>query len=269
VIESFVDLTYRGLSLGRRIKLGQVRPSSGYVELPAPMPVGTRVAIATDEGVTIEAVVTWVYEQVAGSDRTPGMIVAPALTAAAAAAWWQDRVALPEDDAPRMRSARTRPVTVRPRPKTLSTPPLAGPTIDDSPTIVADLDALVAAAAGLPPPRPPGDHGELRTAVMNAIDQAQLQNLARSPDAEATIAVTSEHVVIDDGHKTILMEAIDPTELGIDAGAGGELEAGDDLGDDADGPGTGEGGEDPAAGSGGVGAQPVGRGRKRRRRRTR
>jgi len=50
VNESFVDLTYRGLSLGRRIKLTQVRPSSGYLELPSPMPVGTLVAISTDDG---------------------------------------------------------------------------------------------------------------------------------------------------------------------------------------------------------------------------
>ena len=43
VSESFVDLTYRGLPLGRRIKLTQVRPSSGYLELAAPMPVGTAI----------------------------------------------------------------------------------------------------------------------------------------------------------------------------------------------------------------------------------
>ena len=41
MIESFVDLTYRGLSLGRRIKLTQVRPTSGTLELVSPMPVGT------------------------------------------------------------------------------------------------------------------------------------------------------------------------------------------------------------------------------------
>jgi hypothetical protein len=227
VIESFVDLTYRGISLGRRIKLGQVRPSSGYLELATPMPVGTHVAIASDDGVTIEATVTWVYEQVAGSDRAPGMIVAPALAAEPAASWWKARVALPDDEAPRARAPRPRPVTVRPRPKTLSTPPPVGAVADEVPTIIADLDARVAAAAGLAPPRPAGDRADLHSAVMSALDQAHLEQLARSPDAEATVQSTGEHIVIDDGHQTILMEAIDPSDLGIEArggdpGAGGE-----------------------------------------------
>jgi hypothetical protein len=237
VIESFVDLTYRGLSLGRRIKLGQVRPSSGYLELATPMPVGTHVAITSDDGVTIEATVTWVYEQVAGSDRTPGMIVSPALAAEPAAAWWKARVTLPDDDAPRARAPRPRPVTVRPRPKTLSAPPEVT-VVDTVPAIIADLDARVAAAAGLPPPRPAGDGGELRTAVMNAIDQRQLEQLARSPDSEAPMGATGEHVVIDDGHQTILMEAIDPTEIGVDGGdaaAGGEPSGGGDAGPGDDG----------------------------------
>jgi hypothetical protein len=221
VIESFVDVTVRGLSLGRRIKLAQVRPSSGYLELATPMPVGTHVAIASDDGVTIEATVTWVYEQVAGSDRAPGMVVAPALAAEPAAAWWKARVALPDDDAPKPRSPRPRPVTVRPRSQTLPTPPPAGAVTDEVPTIIADLDARVLAAAGLAKPAPAVEPGEARTAVMNAVDQAQLEQLARSPDGEATVAGTGEHIVIDDGHQTILMEAIDPSDIGIDAGAGG------------------------------------------------
>ena len=35
--ESLVDLTYRGLAVAKRVKLTQVRPSTGYVEVPAPM----------------------------------------------------------------------------------------------------------------------------------------------------------------------------------------------------------------------------------------
>ncbi|HEX8109485.1 MAG TPA: hypothetical protein VF516_17260, partial [Kofleriaceae bacterium] len=88
MIESFVDLTYRGLSLGRRVRLSQVRPSTGYLELPAPMPVGAQIAIAAEDGTAFDAVVTAVHEQVAGSDRTPGMTVAPALAAEPASAWW-------------------------------------------------------------------------------------------------------------------------------------------------------------------------------------
>src|SRR5215467_14467642 len=96
VLESFVDLTYRGLSLGRRVRLTQVRPSTGYLELPAPMPVGAQIAIVADDGATFEAIVTAIHEQIAGSDRAPGMIVAPALGEAQATAWWTSRVALPD-----------------------------------------------------------------------------------------------------------------------------------------------------------------------------
>ena len=89
--ESFVDVSYRGLELGRRLKLRDVAPRAGYLEIPLPMPVGSRIAIATDDGVTIEAVVTAVHEQVGGSDQPPGMRVAPEL-AGAAAAWWSERI---------------------------------------------------------------------------------------------------------------------------------------------------------------------------------
>ena len=98
--ESFVDLSYRGLALGKRIKLTQVRPTTGVLEVPAPMPVGTTIGIATDEGVLLEALVAEVHEQVGGSERPPGMIVRPKLDADAQQTWWRARVALPEAAAP-------------------------------------------------------------------------------------------------------------------------------------------------------------------------
>jgi hypothetical protein len=150
VIESYVDLTYRGVSLGRRIKLTQVRPSSGYLELPAPMPVGTHVAVATDDGVTFDATVTWVHEQVAGSERVPGMVVAPELAVEAAASWWRARVALADEDPTKLR--RTRPVTARPRPQSRSTPPAQKTVTDRMPAVIADLEARVTAAARVEPP---------------------------------------------------------------------------------------------------------------------
>lgn len=93
--DCFVDLSYRGLALARRVKLTQLRPSTGYVEMPAPMPVGTTIAIATDDGVTLDAVVAEIHEQVGGSGHTPGMLVRPTLDGAAAA-WWSAHAALPE-----------------------------------------------------------------------------------------------------------------------------------------------------------------------------
>lgn len=98
--ESFVDLSYRGLALGKRIKLTQVRAQSGYLEMPTPMPVGTTIALTTDDGVQLEALVTAIHEQVGGSDRFPGMLVQPVLDTEGAALWWRMRSAPAVEAAP-------------------------------------------------------------------------------------------------------------------------------------------------------------------------
>ena len=70
--ESFVDVTYRGLSLGRRVKLAQVRPSDWAISrFRSPMPVGSSIAIITDDTVALDATVVEVHEQVAGSKPRP------------------------------------------------------------------------------------------------------------------------------------------------------------------------------------------------------
>jgi hypothetical protein len=214
--ESFVDLTYRGLPLGRRVKLTQIRPSTGYLELPAPMPVGTRIAIATDEGVSIDAVVTQIHEQIGGSDRTPGMLIAPALAPAdpAVASWWRERVSLPELEPPP--EPRQRPVTVLPRARATAPVPIAPPAeerpVTVEPELLEPLDPLDASA------EPP---------------------------------------IVDDGKKTIMMQSVDLSALGLEAGASGQLaaaaaaEAGEGDGDgggedegEGDGDGEGDGGGD-------------------------
>lgn len=93
--ESFVDLSYRGLALGKQIKLTQVRPGTGFLELPTPMPVGSTIGITTEDGLVLEAVVAEVHEHVGGSERVPGMLVKPTLDASAADAWWKARADLP------------------------------------------------------------------------------------------------------------------------------------------------------------------------------
>jgi hypothetical protein len=92
--DCFVDVSYRGLEVGRRLRMRDFAADRAYVELPTPMPVGTALEIATDEGPRIAAVVARVHEQVGGSDQPPGMRVTPALAGAGdAAAWWQARAA--------------------------------------------------------------------------------------------------------------------------------------------------------------------------------
>jgi len=239
VNESFVDLTYRGLSLGRRIKLTQVRPTSGYLELPSPMPVGTQVGIATDDGVAFDATVAWIYEQVAGADRAPGMVVIPELAAESAAAWWKARVVLPDDEAPRPRRP-SRPVTVRPRSHTRPTPPPMEALVDRA-AIKADLDARVAAAAAsaAPPPAPivspvaapvaaigPPVPEDDRAATSDDDDEPEMTvstDEESLPHSLPMLSNTGEHAVVDDGNPTTIMQSVDTEALGLETGMSGEF----------------------------------------------
>ena len=186
MLESLIDLTYRGIPLGRGIKLTQVRPTTGYVELASPMPVGSEISITTDDGVACGATVSWVHELVAGSDHVPGMIVTPRL-AGDAAAWWQARTHLPADDLARPALPRNRPVTVRPRSHTQPMQGVQGAP-QTMPAILADLNARVAG-----------------TAVDPRIDPRTR--------LEPGLSRTGDHAVIDDGARTMTMDVVDPAAL--------------------------------------------------------
>jgi hypothetical protein len=278
VIESFVDLTYRGLSLGRRIRLSQVRPSSGYLELPAPMPVGTRIAIAADDGVAFEATVTALHEQVGGSDRAPGMTVSPALAAEPAAAWWRARVALADNDAgPRGQIAGGRSQPVTPRPGSAGDPPpLARSVLDAGPASITGVDAGAAAGGD---PDAADDAGTAHTTVMPVFELEA--EAPPDPPAAPAMRRTGEHAVVDDGNRTMIMESIDPATFGIDlmpgpapglADADADADA-DAAEDDADPPDVGDAGDPGDAAESTTipdsttiqrSGPPAGRGRKKR-----
>ncbi|MEO8706960.1 MAG: hypothetical protein ABI867_43435 [Kofleriaceae bacterium] len=248
--ESFVDLTYRGLSLGRRIKLTRVRPSTGYLEHPMPMPVGTAVAINTDDNLVFDAIVTDIHEQVGGSENAPGMTVTPALADDQRATWWRERVTLPELEAPKP-PERAKQITVRPRSHTIPTPPPADAIASDADlatTQPMNVEAapvarveLVKAPTTLPPPisdtatRVSGvEPLDRKTSIMNAVDQDLLEQISRTRGAQGDqrageMRRTGEHEVVDDGQRTTIMDAIDPTALGLDLGASGSMPA---IGDD-------------------------------------
>ena len=179
--DTFVDLTYRGLALGRRVKLAQVRPSTAYLELPAPMPVGTTIGILTDDTVALDAVVIEVREQVGGSEG-PGMLVRPRLSGDVANAWWSARVTMPE------------------------LPPKA--VLPAAPILPAQASTVVMPKRrtldGVPAPAVPEllDDGQ-NTSVMQAVD----------PDEQ------SIPVVQDDGRQTIAMSAVDLAALGLEPSA--------------------------------------------------
>lgn len=210
VIESFVDLSYRGLPLGRRIKLTRVRPRSGYLELPQPMPVGTQISLATDEGVAIDAVVIDVHEQVGGSPHTPGMAIAPALVDDAAR-WWEARVALPDDAEAAATGDRVRSVTLRPRTTTIPMPPSAEALAGGDDQATVGMQALA-------------DDGQ-QTTVMEAIDPALLEQLM------AGAGQSGELPVVDDGLRTVAMPAVDLSALGLAGEAGDGDDGGGEVGE--------------------------------------
>jgi hypothetical protein len=264
--ETFVDLTYRGLSLGRRIKLAQIHPTTGYLEHPTPMPVGTSVSISTDEGVTLDAVVIRIHEQVGGSETPPGMSIRPALATEQIATWWNAR-ATPEPAPPVATPAapeRGKPITVRPRTHTTPEPLPNAPTavatlaatgtpvspanmaIPDGPTTIpGTIFNPVAAdppATGIPPGIAFNPAGATR--VMPAVDQELLAQLTKNDDIEQLTRTTGEHPVVDDGMRTMVMDAVDPAALGLDvsmlSSSSGSLPAVDDEnGDDDDSPPSG------------------------------
>lgn len=192
---SFVDLSYRGLALARRVKLTQVRPTSGYVEMPTPMPVGTQIAITTDDGVAIDAVVAEIHEQVGGATQIPGMLVQPALSGAAAD-WWKAHVSAPD---PQPEDLRTTDPMV---PTTIVGRRMSGdaavPELVDDGHNTAVMDAVDPDAAPQRDSDPVLDDGK-RTMMMDAVDLAAL---GLDPNARPSAEMTAVTPPTDDEPKS-------------------------------------------------------------------
>jgi hypothetical protein len=161
--ESFIDLTYRGLSLGRRLKLSDVRPTTGYVETPAPMPVGTQIGILTDDTVALDAVVVEIREQITGSERIAGMLIRPRLEGDAARSWWQRRVSGAEPE-PAPPPAPETPAQVTVMPQRMTNPGLGVPELVDDGKDTGVMDAVDPAAVQASADEAP------QTVAMDAVD---------------------------------------------------------------------------------------------------
>ena len=72
-----VDVRYRGLEVGRSLKLRDVSSDGAYLEVPLPMPVGSPIEIALDDGTRVAAIVAMVHEQVGGSTTPPITTLSP------------------------------------------------------------------------------------------------------------------------------------------------------------------------------------------------
>jgi hypothetical protein len=97
VSETFVDVSCRGVEIGRRLHLSEIGPTGAYIEHSVPMPVGSQLQVAIDDGAVIDVVVVRVQEQVAGSDRSPGMFVRAVDLGKNAETWWRERATAGRD----------------------------------------------------------------------------------------------------------------------------------------------------------------------------
>jgi hypothetical protein len=226
--ESFVDLSYRGLALGKRIKLTQVRPNAGYLELATPMPVGTTIGIASDDGVLLEALVAEVHEQLGNDGAAPGMLVKPKLDADAARAWWKQRVSLADDKPMPPPDAEGRVTVVSRR---MSGDVAVPQVMDDgrNTAVMSAIDDSPAAAASL------SSTGELPVLAGEPTDPSL-------PRISAEMA--AQNPIVDDGKRTMMMDAVDLAALGLDpAASSGSMPAITD--EDSGGTGSGDTGGKP------------------------
>lgn len=235
--EAFVDVSWRGLEVGKRVKLHAVHAADAYLDHGTPMPVGTVLSIRTDEGLEIAATVVRVHEQVGGSTEVPGMQVVPRELAGEAQAWWAARVEASAAPPP--------PVVVQPPPVVVPEPapaPVPDPRaeITSRPTLTmstVELERAMAAAAA-------GNTDASRTEVMAAVTD---------PEAAVdgvVVTSASDDGLVDDGRRTTVMSAADISAV-VEAA---ETETSGPVGGEDDGPSTdgpsGEGNGNGAAAGG-------------------
>ncbi len=240
----FVDLLYRGLALGSRVRLGDVSGARGYLEVPAPMPVGTLISLVTgDQAVgVLPAKVLEVVEQTAGSERPPGMVVRPTLDGEAARAWWGglggDSMSSQAGAAATTKAPEpATPATIPPRSAAEPATPAAAPPT----TAPASVEAPSAPpAAASPAPAAPSAQSPSPSA---AAAPGPVPDAPSVPDAAASSSALERGGVVSavlDDQPTM------PTEVGLaDAPASEEPEAAEASGGDAEAaePGAGDSAE--------------------------
>ncbi len=191
MIESFVDLTYRGIELARRVKLTAVTANNGYLEVATPMPVGTEVTVTTDEQVRFSALVNEIHEQIAGANHAPGMRVTPSLVEADAKSWWAARTTIIDSNVVS--------IPASPAAASVDQADVAAPaSVATAPTAAATMVSAT---------------DEPRAPVIGAPSEATRPAPRRSAEILAQVeaeSLTAPHDVVDDGRRTVAMDAIDP-----------------------------------------------------------
>jgi len=212
--EQFVNVSYRGIDVGKSLRMAEFGPSTAYLQVTTPMPVGTQIDIETDGGLRMTARVLRVQEQVAGAEHAPGMRIGVGDVSGDAKAWWQALVdsedpAIPEPhvvvealsddvpeevaaeaaDAPAVASdaASSEPPTGVESPEVEAPSELTAPVPKDGKarTLVMDVSELQAAlAAGGDAAAVPTDIDARPTVEMAAVDIAAIEAEMATTEAQ-------------------------------------------------------------------------------------
>ncbi len=186
--DAFVDVAYRGLEVGRRLKLHDVGPRTAHLEHGTPMPVGCELAIRTDADLTIRVTVIRVHEQVAGAELPPGMRVRADQLEGAAAGWWSALVTREDPEIPELPVP---PVVPMPRADQVAEAPeaeeteVAAPRAHDTTVMnVPELAAVLAAA----------EAEEARESESGGNGAAGKRDLAAAPQAARTMVMSAAEI---------------------------------------------------------------------------
>lgn len=195
--EQLVDVTYRGLDVGRGLRLSQVGPGSAHLACDAPLPVGTALVLAVADGIRIPARVLRVHES---ADALPvGMRIGVVALEDEARAWWDRMVTM--DDLVIPEPARTRAAEGEPEVQVLAEEPAAA----TEEAVEAVSDAAVGEEEGAAP-----DETEAVSADTAAEDEA-----AAGSEAGEAVQAAAEEIPADDGNP----------EGATDTAAGDEMHA--------------------------------------------
>ncbi len=195
--EQLVDVSYRGLSVGTSVALRDFGPTTAYLEVEDPMPVGSVVDVTNDGGEGFSARVIHVREK---TDSAPnaGMRISVEELPDAARGWWSSQI------------SREDPPTA-----TAAPPPEPEPALEPEPKPAPEPEPEPApeAAAEAIPEAVPVTQTPQRTQVMAAVDISQIEALGahlsseefaqrEAEAAEAVAAPESEpEAASDDGKK--------------------------------------------------------------------
>jgi hypothetical protein len=280
-----IDVTWRGLEVGRQVPLHSVTDASGRIDVPLPMPVGSALALRVGDGLEIPAVVSRVHEQSSAGGETAGMIVRPTLDDGSRG-WWAARAeeSAAEVPAPATSTPDDEAVVVIVAPAD----PTARPTmvfqavkLSEVPAVPsaspATTAALAAPAPAAPAPTPAWRSPEPAAAPAPAAaappSLPEIEVVAPAAPAEEDAGHTRlmfgaapPDDVPDDTSRTAVMAAVDVEAIMAESAAQSAdgANAGEGNGDDADASVTGEIASEASGTAGTRGKSKTPRGKRRR-----